>query len=208
MNKVHAKQRGDSFVKNLSPSLSKMIHNFAGWACQPEQDPQIPEDDMDEFFPCIDIAESEDEGSLVLIPEEDTAKVRDGIVQQDEILYLHSTKKDELVQEIKTKKIIEPVEEPKRPDSYKKVQDAPNPPLADGLFAASPSNPVIPVLNRITANPVDDRESTSYWFIDDRDTANIHFEEIKVARRDLSPPPPEKKAKLLERIQAYVVRKH
>ena len=146
MNKVQAKQRGDSFVKNLSPSLSKMIHNFADWACQPAQEPQIPEDDMDEFFPCIDIAESEDEGSLVLIPEEDTAKVKEGIVQQDEILYLHSTKKDESVQEIKTKKIIEPVEEPKRPDSHKKVQDAPNPPLADGLFAASPSNPAIPVL--------------------------------------------------------------
>ena len=91
-----------------------MIHNFAGWACQPTQepaqeqpaqDPQISEDDMDEFFPCIDIAESENEGSLTLIPETDPAKEKKGIVQQDKILYPHSFKKAESVQEIKAKRI-------------------------------------------------------------------------------------------------------
>ena len=79
-----------------------MIHNFAGWTCQPTQelaqeqlaqDPQISGDEMDKFFPCVDITESEDEGSLTLIPETDTAKEKKGIVQQDDIIYLHSLKR-------------------------------------------------------------------------------------------------------------------
>ena len=67
VNSTHPIQKGDSFVKNLFPNISKMIHNLAGWAYQPaqepaqeqpaqepHQDPQNPEDEMDEFFPCID----------------------------------------------------------------------------------------------------------------------------------------------------------
>ena len=67
--------------------------------------------------------------------------------------------------------------------------------MADGLFAVSPSNPVITVLNRITAMSVDARE-----------TARLQFKEIKVARQDLDPPPAEKKAKL-SKIDAYLAKR-
>ena len=54
------------------------------------------------------------------------------------------------------------------------------------------------MLNRISANPVNDRDTASYWFAMGKDSAN----------QDLSTPSPEKKAKLSERLQAYAARKH
>ena len=140
-----------------------MIHNFASWTCQPTQepaqeqpaqDPQISEDEIDEFFPCIDIAESEDEGSLTLFPEAHSAKAKKDIVHQDETLYRLSPKKAGLVQEIKAERIADSVEDPIRSDSHKTVQELPNPPPADRLLEISLSNLPIPVSNRIPVSPV------------------------------------------------------
>ena len=76
MKNLHAIRKGDSFVKNLSPSLSKSTHRLADSPEQQAQAPLIIEDDTVEYspcldiaesIPCIDIADSEDEGSSHLI---------------------------------------------------------------------------------------------------------------------------------------------
>ena len=115
---LHTIQRGDSFVKNLSPSLGISTHSLANLPEQQFQAPPITEDDTVEYFPCLDIAESipcidivdsEDEGSLTLFPEAHSAKAKKDIVHQDETLYRLSPKKAELVQEIKTERIADSV---------------------------------------------------------------------------------------------------
>ena len=93
-----------------------------------------------------------------------------------------------MVHELETKKVRKAVEKAREPDKEEEMVNYP--PVADGLFAVSSRNPVIPVSNRITAMPVYDRG-----------TARRQYKEIKAAREDLDPPPPEKKAKHSENYQ-------
>ena len=176
------KGKGDDPIEGLSPCL-QMLHEFVSWACPPEQDTQTPYDDMDECqppllsssAPCIDIADSDDEMAMAQLSEEDAATVRDEILQQDDILILDGIERDELVQELEAIEVRKAVKEAEEPDKEEEKIKYP---------------PVIPVLNGITAKPVYDRGE-----------ARRQFKEIRAARRDLDPPPPEKKAKYSKMIK-------
>ena len=160
---LHTIRRGDSFVKNLSPSLSFSTHSLANLPEQQFQAPPITEDDTVEYFPCLDIAESipcidiadsEDEDSLTLPPE----------AHQDEALYRLNHKKSEmarLVHEIKTERISNTAKDPTRSENHKTELGRPNPPPADRSLEVSLSNLPIPVSNRIPVSLAHDGHKAS-----------------------------------------------
>ena len=183
------KGKGDDLVEGLSPCL-EMLHEFVGWACPPEQETQTPYDDMDESrkpllsssAPCITIADSDDDIAMAQLSEEDAATVRDEICQQDDILLLDGIERDELVRELEAIEVRKLVKMAEVPDKEQEIIKYP---------------PVIPVLNGITAIPPYHKKE-----------ARSQFKEIREARQDIDPPPPEKKARLSKMVRYSSMTNH